>query len=77
MAFAVPVFLSIHPLGGEQLAPGALAAAVAAPLASAPVGDVLGGLEGAPLNRVLGQTARLQIAHGLLLALGVLLWPAQ
>jgi 1,4-dihydroxy-2-naphthoate polyprenyltransferase len=53
--------------------PWALLALLAAPLAIAPVRTVLGPAEGRQLLPVLGATGRLQLAVGLLLAVGILL----
>ena len=53
--------------------PWALLALLAAPLAIAPVRIVLGPAEGRQLLPVLGATGRLQLAVGLLLAVGILL----
>jgi len=53
--------------------PFALIALLALPLAVAPVRSVIGGAEGHGLLPVLGATGRLQLAMGLLLALGILL----
>jgi 1,4-dihydroxy-2-naphthoate polyprenyltransferase len=54
-------------------APGALAGWVAAPLAIAPVRMVLRGASGRELIAVLGATGRVQLAFGLIVAIGVAL----
>jgi 1,4-dihydroxy-2-naphthoate octaprenyltransferase len=53
--------------------PLALVALVALPIAARPLRLVLGGAEGRDLLPVLGATGRLQLAVGLLLALGIVL----
>ena len=52
-------------------APGALLALLAAPLAAGPVAAVRSGLTGRSLVPVLAGTGRLQMAYGVLLALGL------
>ena len=54
-------------------APGALLALLAAPLASAPVAAVRSGLTGRDLVPVLQGTGKLQLAYGVLLAVGLAL----
>ena len=56
-------------------APGALLALLAAPLAAAPVAAVRAGLTGRELVPVLAGTGRLQLAYGVLLALGLAVSP--
>jgi len=68
LAFAVPLLLSKGGLG-----PGALLVVLGAPFGVKPARLVAGGLTGAPLNGVLGLTARLQMAHAAFLCLGLLL----
>ncbi len=51
--------------------PGAVAALLALPLVVKPVRAVLAGAEGASLIPVLGQTSRVQLVAGLLLAIGL------
>lgn len=68
-AFVIPVSLWLT----SQLGAAVLVVLLAVPLARPPVQQVRGGLTGAPLNKVLAQTARLQTAHALLLAAGLLL----
>ncbi len=68
--------LAVAALGVGVLAawrPWALLALLAVPLAIKPVRTVLGGAEGRDLLPVLGATGRLQLAVGVLLALGIAL----
>ncbi len=69
LAFAVPVGL----WAGGRLGAPVLLVLLAAPLALTPVRQVLDGLTGRPLNKVLALTARLQVAHAVVLALGLIL----
>ena len=68
LALAIPVGLW---LAGRADAP-VLLVLLALPLAAGPVRRVLGGLAGARLNEVLAGTARLQMAHAALLAIGLI-----
>ncbi|HEX2039442.1 MAG TPA: UbiA family prenyltransferase, partial [Acidimicrobiales bacterium] len=67
----VMAFVLVLPVA--LLEPGALLAFLAAPLAVAPVRTVVGGETGAALVPVLVATGRLQLAYGLLFALGITL----
>lgn len=58
-------------VGAAASAPWAGLALVAAPLAVAPVRDVLGGAEGPRMIRALGATARMHLVAGLALAAGI------
>ena len=69
MAFATIVVIGIR-------VPGALLALIAVPLAIAPVKRVLRGDAGRDLIAVLGMTARVQLATGVLLAVGIALFGA-
>ncbi|MFB4291004.1 1,4-dihydroxy-2-naphthoate polyprenyltransferase [Nonomuraea sp. ATR24] len=60
-------------LAMTPVAPAAALAVLAAPLAIAPVRAVLGGAAGPALITVLQQTGKLQLAYGLLLAIGLAL----
>jgi 1,4-dihydroxy-2-naphthoate octaprenyltransferase len=64
-------FMIVLAMGAPH--PWALLALLAAPLSVPPVQKVMGGATGPALIAVLGQTARLQIAFGVLLAVGLAL----
>lgn len=66
-------FLLLPVLAGASGRPLAALAFVAIVLARRPVTDVLGGARGAALIRVLGDTGRVQLSYGLLLAIGLFL----
>jgi 1,4-dihydroxy-2-naphthoate octaprenyltransferase len=68
-AFAIPCAL----VAAGRLEPAALLVLAAAPLAVAPVRKVAGGVAGAPLNRVLAETSRLEMGYALALSAGLLL----
>jgi 1,4-dihydroxy-2-naphthoate polyprenyltransferase len=68
VAFGIPVILFVI----RWLPWTALTVLLAVPFAVPPVQSVLGGLVGTPLNKVLGQTSRLQIAYALCLSFGLL-----
>jgi 1,4-dihydroxy-2-naphthoate octaprenyltransferase len=67
---ALPFMITLG-LGAPR--PWALVALLAAPLSLPPTQRVLGGATGSDLIPALGQTARLEIAYGILLALGLAL----
>lgn len=67
---AVPFMITLG-LGAPR--PWALVALLAAPLSLPPTQRVLGGAAGPALIPALGETARLQIAYGVLLAVGLAL----
>jgi 1,4-dihydroxy-2-naphthoate octaprenyltransferase len=69
LAFAVP---TLQWWTGAQ-APWVLLPWLALPLAWPPLGKLLAPVDGAALNRALGETARLMLAFGLLYALGIVL----
>jgi len=71
-AFAIPLGMMAAGLLPWTL----LTIAFALPQATRLVGAVIGGAEGRTLNPLLGATARLQITHAALLALGLLVAPA-
>jgi 1,4-dihydroxy-2-naphthoate octaprenyltransferase len=67
---ALPFMITLV-LGAPR--PWALLALIAAPLSLAPTQRVLGGAAGPALIPALGETSRLQIAYGVLLAIGLAL----
>ncbi len=71
----VGAFLAVPPVAGLGERPAGAAALVAIFLARRPLTHVLGGARGKDLIPVLGATGRVQLAFGLLLALGLAFIP--
>ena len=69
VAMLVAAFVLVVPIAVER--PAALLAMLAAPLASVPVRSVRSGAAGRELIAVLGATGKVQLAFGVLLAIGL------